>query len=111
MAETSNFGGSLTAKVNSTKLKELRGNRKQSDIEVACGIPKGQLTRSENNKPLSIKHIIKLGEFHKVHPNELLSEEGMRTTGELLTDLATLRGVKIDFGAHTNGVRPGLVQV
>lgn len=108
VANTSARGGTLTAQANSAKLRDLRGERKQKEIERGCGIPSGQLTRFETGKPVGIKYLIKLADFysklHGVHiaPAELLSEKGLSTTGELLTDLATLRGVKIDFSS-SNG--------
>jgi transcriptional regulator with XRE-family HTH domain len=106
VAKTSARGGTLTAQANGAKLKQLRGERKQKEIEKGAGIPSGQLTRFETGKPVGIKYLNRLAEFYHVAPVELLSEEGLRTTGELLTDLATLRGVKVDFSTNGNVIRP-----
>lgn len=101
MANKSACGGSLTAKPDGAKLKLLRGKTKQHIVEVACGMSSGYLTRFENSKPVSIKMLLKVADYYKVFPKELLSEEGLTNTKELLMDLASIHGVRIDFG--TNG--------
>lgn len=101
MATNSSRGGTLTAYANGARLKQLRGNRKQSEIEDACGIPHGQLTRFETGKPVSITNLLTLAGFYQVEPASLLSEEGLKTTGELLALLAKLRGVTVNFASSS----------
>lgn len=103
MATTSTRGGTLTAKANGPRLTKLRVAKKlkQREVEVELDIPRGQLTRFETGKPVGIKYLLKLADFYEVPPKELLDLNGIATTSTLLTDLAKLHGVTIDFG--TNG--------
>lgn len=103
MATKSIRGGTLTAQANGRKLMQLRVAKglKQRDVETEVGIPHGQLTRFETGKPVGIKYLLRLAAYYGQHPKDLLSPEGISTTSDLLTDLAKLHGVKVDFG--TNG--------
>lgn len=100
MSKTSLQGGSFTAETNGEVVRRLRGEIKQRELEEAAGIPRGNLTRMETGKSVSIKLINKLAEHFKVHPKILLSDSALKITGDLLSDLATLRGVRIDFVAN-----------
>lgn len=100
MAKNSARGGTLTAQVNGPLLKSLRGTRKQTDVELANGIPGGHLTRFENSKPASFKYILKLADYYGKQAKELLSTDGLSSASELLTDLARLLGAKVDFGGN-----------
>lgn len=103
MATKSIRGGTLTAQANGPKLMKLRMSKglKQRDVETEVGIPYGQLTRFETGKPVGIKYLLRLASYYEQNPKDLLSPEGIASTSGLLTDLARLHGVKIDFG--TNG--------
>lgn len=97
MATESIRGGTLTTIADGEKLKSLRGDRKQRDVEKATGISPGQLTRFETGKPVGIKYILKLASFYRTPPKDLLDAKGIATTSELLRDLAELHGARLDF--------------
>lgn len=101
MAQTSARGGTLTARPDGAKLKSLRGDRKQKQVEDDNDIPRGQLTRFETNKPVGIKYLLRLARYYSRPAKELLHQDGVASTSDLLRDLAELHGAKLDFG--TNG--------
>lgn len=103
MAQTGLMGGAFTVKPNGERLQALRKTRtkmKQPELEDALGIPHGQLTRIETGKPSSIKYILKLAAHFDTTPAEITDPEGLVNTKDVLVDLATLHGVKIDFGGN-----------
>lgn len=54
------------------RLRQLRGNRSQTQVEIQTGVRQRTLSGWENNPPEYFRHLIKLAQYYKVSTDYIL---------------------------------------
>lgn len=82
--------------VDGKKLKALRGDATQREIEESAGIPYGRLTQYENGRAdVPPDHLEKLLTFYNVKGPDVMTKEGLKQVSSTAVQSARLLGISL----------------